>query len=411
MSADWDVAIVGAGTAGAALAYQLAARGVRVVVVEKGPLGRAGATWFNAVSRAAFTAADIPFPQPPEDAGCHASHLIAGWGPARVRVTTDVHDIDMALLGERLRSEATRFGAEFREHVRAVGWDASNGLRTSRGTIRARTYVDAGGLRGMDASAAERVGREFLCAAVQEIRAVNDLDAAHAFFARHEVPVGEGACFTSVAGGYSVVNVKLHGDQLSILSGSIPGRGYPSGRALIEEFASRERWVGMTIRSGSRAIPLAAPPDRIDNGPWLRFGDAAGMVWATHGSGIGPQLIASLVVGAALARGGSPADASAAWRRACRPALAEAAAFQRFSLEVNADLLARWMRAGLFHPELVRAGIEQRTPRLSPRVVGQLLRAMVRDPGALRSLAPGAAGMIRARWRAARGMMEPRTQP
>lgn len=403
MSTEWDVAIVGAGTAGAALAYQLAERGVRVVVIEKGSLHRAGATWFNAVSRAAFNASGIPFPQPPEDAGCCASHIIAGWGPTRVRVNTDVHDIDMALLGDRLRSEAARFGAEFRDHVSAVGWDAASGLRTSHGTVRARTYVDAGGLRGLEASAAQRVGREFLCAAVQEIRAVQDIDAARDFFARHEVPVGEGACFTSVAGGYSVVNVKLHGDQLSILSGSIPGRGYPSGRALIEQFLAREPWVGAPIRSGSRAIPLTAPPDRIDNGAWLRFGDAAGMVWATHGSGIGPQLIASRVVGEALARGGSPADASAAWRRACRPALAEAAAFQRFSLEVNADLLARWMRAGLLHPELVRAGIEQRTPRLGPRVVGQLVRAMVRDPGAIRSLAPGAAGMIRARFRAARG--------
>lgn len=402
MRDEYDVAIVGAGTAGAALAWQLARRGLRVVVAEKGALEHAGATWFNAVSRAAFDEAGIPQPQAPEDAGNHPSHLIAGWGPARVRVTTDVHDIDMALLGGRLRGEAVRAGAEFREHVRALGWSADGGLATTKGKIRARTYVDASGLRGLILEPAARAGREDLCAAVQEVRDVRDHGGARVFFERHEVPLGEGACFTSVAGGYSVVNVRVHGDTLSILTGSIPGRGNPSGRALLERFVAAEPWIGRALRSGARAIPLTGPALRIDDGPWLRFGDAAGMVWATHGSGIGPQLIASRVVAEVLERGGSAAEASAAWVRSCRPALAEAAAFQRFSLGVTAEMLARWMRSGLLHPELVRAGIEQRTPRLRPRVVAQLLRAAVSDPGGVPSLFPGAVGMVRARLGAAR---------
>lgn len=397
MSNEYDVAIVGAGTAGAALAWQCARRGLRVVVVEKGALEQAGASWFNAVSRAAFDAAGVPRPQAPEDAGNHPSHLIAGWGLASVRVTTDVHDIDMVLLGNRLRSEAASAGAEFRERVSALGWSAESGLGTTSGGIRARTYVDASGLRGLAVGGGARAGRSYLCTAVQETREVEDIAAASDFFARHGVSVGEGACFTSVAGGYSVVNVRLHGDLLSILTGSIPARGNPSGRALLEQFVAKERWVGPKVRGGGRAIPLTGPPARIDEGPWLRFGDAAGMVYVSHGSGIGPQLVASRVVAEVLSRGGTAAEASAAWARRCRPPLAEAAAFQKFSLGVTAERLGRWMRSGLLHPELVRAGIEQRAPRIGAKVAGQLLRAALADPGGVPALLPGAVGMVRAR--------------
>jgi len=404
MQGSFDTVIVGAGTAGAALAWQLAHRGQRVVVVEKGSLEQAGATWCNAVSLAAFDSAGIARPQAPEDLGNHPTNLIAGWGPNRVRVMTDVHDVDMALLGLRLRSEAARAGAVFRERVSARGWSAESGLDTTDGPLRARVYVDASGLRGLGVAAGERATRENLCAAVQETRAVLDHGAARAFFERHEVPMGEVACFTSVAGGYSIVNVRMQGEHVAILTGSIPGRGKPSGRALLDDFVRNEPWIGPALRSGGRAIPLTGPPSRIDDGAWLRFGDAAGMVWVSHGSGIGPQLIASRVIAEVLARGGDTAAASAAWARECRPGLAEAAAFQQFSVSVTPELLGRWMRSGLLHPELVRAGIEQRTPRISARVVGALLRAIVVDPRGVPALLPGAASMIRARLAASRSV-------
>lgn len=397
----FDVAIVGAGTAGAALAWQLARRKLTVVVIEKGRLERAGATWFNAVNPAAFDAAGIPRPLPPEDAGNHPTHLIAGWGLARVRVTTAVHDVDMALLGDRLRTEATRNGAVFRERETALDWSAERGLHTTGGAVHARVYVDASGLRGLRPASDSRSGRDLLCAAAQEVRHIRDRRAAREFFDRHGVPEGEVACFTSVAGGYSVVNLRLHGDDVSILTGSIPGRGNPSGLALIRQLLEEQRWIGPARRSGARAIPLAGPPERIDDGPWLRFGDAAGMVWASHGSGIGPQLIASRRIADVLAGGGSAREASDAWAQQCRPGLAEAAAFQRFSLGVNAPLLARWIRSGLMHPELIRAAIEQRPPRIDMRVAGQILRAAASDPGGVRPLMPAVIEMVRARRRAA----------
>lgn len=389
-----DVAIVGAGTAGAAVAWQLARRGMRVVAVDRRALDDTGARWSNGVSARAFDEAGLPRPTGREDRGNPAMHLFAGWGPACVRVTSDLREVDMRALTARLHGLAASAGATLRGGVAVRGWTPSTGLDTDAGPIRARWYVDASGMHGLPWLPGERVPRTRMCAAAQQTREVTDVGAARAFFDRLGVAEGDVACFTGVAGGYSIVNVRWHGREMAILTGSIPASGAASGPVLLDRFvAEQAAWVGRPLWGGARAIPLGPPAARLDHGPWLQVGDAARMVYASHGSGVGPQLAASATIGRVLATGGTPADVTAAWRAAHRGELQRAHVFQRVSETITPSLLARLIRTGLLHPALIQAGLEQRPPRVDRRLAGDLARAALRDPRAFARLVPGVVGV------------------
>jgi len=381
---DIDVAIVGAGTAGAAAAWQLARRGLRVVAVDRLPLDRTGARWSNGVSLRAYDRAGLPRPTGDEDRGGPAMHLIAGWGPTSVRVESDLREIDMRALGQRLIHLAMEAGARIAGDVEVTGWTEEEGLQTRLGPLRARWYVDASGMHGVPWLSHPRVPKAQMCTAAQQTRRLRDRGAARDWFDRFGVPEGEVACFTSVAGGYSIVNVRYHGDEMAILTGSMPADGVPAGPALLRRFVEEHSdWIGQPLWGGARAIPLALPLRDLHEGPWIRFGDAAGMVYAAHGSGIGPQLVGSQLLGRTLASGGTAADFSRRWHATEGRELRRAHAFHRFSRTIDSEDLGRLVRAGLMHPELVRSGLEQRRPRVQADVVAALARGLVRDPRAL----------------------------
>src|SRR5213080_2147320 len=144
-----DVAIVGAGTAGAAAAALCAKRGLSVVCVERKPLDEAGARWVNDVPWWTFDEAGIARPRGDEVIAQGGDfHLVAGWGPHRVVVRgCDAVVADMRLLVARLQRMATDAGAELAGDVR-VDRVESGLLMTSAGAIEARAIVDASGLSG-----------------------------------------------------------------------------------------------------------------------------------------------------------------------------------------------------------------------------------------------------------------------
>jgi glycine/D-amino acid oxidase-like deaminating enzyme len=77
-----DVAVVGAGTAGAAVAAFAAERGLSVVCIERRALADAGARWVNGVAGWMFDEAGLARPSGDElIAEGGAFHLIAGFGP------------------------------------------------------------------------------------------------------------------------------------------------------------------------------------------------------------------------------------------------------------------------------------------------------------------------------------------
>ena len=109
----FDVAIVGAGSAGAATARQLARRGLRVFVGDKRPRQDAGARWVNAVPDWMFARADVAAPEGAERRSHGERYVLASaTGTTRVEVPRcPTTFLDMRLLIARLQDDAIAAGA------------------------------------------------------------------------------------------------------------------------------------------------------------------------------------------------------------------------------------------------------------------------------------------------------------
>lgn len=375
-----DVVILGAGTAGAAAAAACAKAGMRVTVLEAGSLDDAGAHWFNGVPAWAFDEADVAKPTGPEKAAQGVPfHLVAGWGPHRVVVRNhDLIEVDMALLGARLRRTARDHGARL-----------EGGQRVDASVLDSFDcpVVDATGLAGLNLLALPAVPREDICAAAQGTWRVTDEQAARRWFGDHAVAEGETLCFTGIAGGYSIVNVRLEGDKLSLLTGSIPALGHPSGPQLARRFAEEQPWLGETLRFGARAVPLAAPADAVGRGRIAAIGDSARQVFGSHGSGIAQQLLSAKILADALVAGEGPEGYNRRWRKRWGGLLAGADAFRRFSCTLTLEELTTLNSAGILPEDMARQTLTQRPPRPQPGLL-QAARGLARHPRLARRMLP-----------------------
>ncbi|UJR81372.1 NAD(P)/FAD-dependent oxidoreductase [Sandaracinus amylolyticus] len=424
-----ELLVVGAGTAGAAVASLGARAGLRTLLVDRGPLERAGAQWINAVPRWCFDEARIAQPRGAELVGDEVPyHFRAGEGHVVVR-DHGVLELDMSLLVARLHQDARDAGAMLEGEVRALGLEGGvegGALRTDRGVVRADVIVDASGLAG-----ARLLGeppgltRHDLCSAAQEIREVRDRGEAEALFARHRVPIGEVLSFVGSAGGYSVLNLRLERDHVSMLTGSIPAEGHLSGRAMIERFAAEHPWIGAPLRAGARAIPLGRPALPLAQGRVARIGDAALMVFSAHGSGIGAGLVAARVLVDAITRGGGLAEYETRWTRERGGVLAAYDLFRRYSQRMTPDELERLVAGGLLDAAMMRPAMTQLPPSLGTRallakapralreraLVSRLARVAARMEAirALHPLYPSRPGAARAAWSRALSRMVARS--
>lgn len=376
-----DVIVIGAGTAGAAAAASCARQGLRTLCLERGALDEAGARWVNGVPAWSFDVAGFAAPEGAELLGAGGPfHLVAGYGPRRIIIEDHgVLEVDMRALVRRLQRAAREAGAELREGVRVTGWNG-RALETDAGPLPARFVIDASGLTGARLLDPPRVAPKDLCAAAQQVHRIDDAAAARAFFAAHDTPMGQVLCFTAVAGGYSILNLRADGDHVSFLTGSIPALGYPSGKAILEEFVREHPWVGERLYGGSRAIPLRRPFDRLAAGPIAAIGDAGSQVFPAHGSGIGAGMVAARMLADTLAHGGTPEEWAVAWQRRFGGLYAAYDLFRRFSSTLSIADLDRLMASGLMDPAMARAGMAQELPRLDLRAAARKALALPRAP-------------------------------
>jgi flavin-dependent dehydrogenase len=390
-----DVAVVGGGTAGSAVALQCARRGLRVAVLESGPLQESGARWVNGIAAWCFDEAQIERPVGAELHGESVTfHLIAGWdGPSVPARGMSLLDVDMRMLVARLQKLAQDAGATFHGGTRVLGRE-DRVLRTNGQDVEADWIVDASGLRGARLLDRPAPNRQDLCVAAQEVRGVRDLQAARGFFRSRGIPPGEVACFTGVAGGYSIVNVRVEGEHLSILTGSIPALGHPSGKVLLERFAREHDWVGATWFGGSRALPLRAPYLRLAQGRVALIGDAACQVYATHGSGIGAGLVAARMLAESLAEGRGVWDYCVRWQRRWGGLFAGAERFARHSRGLDSQQLGRLIAAGVMGGEMIADGLDQRSPRVHLRSLPRTLWGALKERHLVRGLAPVIVQMV-----------------
>ena len=388
MSNRADVIVVGAGSSGAAVSAFLAERGLRVICLERRRLDRAGACWINGVPRAAFAEAGVALPGPEESDGRPwPVHLVTPSGRVAVPVH-DVLEIDMRKLVARLQARALAAGASLRDEVTVHGRDDDR-VTTSAGTMHARWIIDASGMAGARLLAQPVVERHHLCAAAQEVREVTDPKAAVAFFADHGVVPGEVLNLLGVAGGYSVLNLRLHHDgaTMGILTGSIPSLGFPSGKVMLGQFVASQPWIGPRVFGGSGAIPLRRAHDRLADERVALLGDAGCQVFPAHGSGVGAGLVAARLLADTLAGGGSLRDYEVAWQRRHGGLFAFFDGFRRWSQGVDGGTIGRMMGLGLLDQSSLRAGIDQTLPRPTLRELATKARALLGEPALAGSLA------------------------
>jgi hypothetical protein len=275
----------------------------------------------------------------------------------------------------------------FHDKTSVLGRDG-DALATTTGSLTARWFVDASGLAGARLLDQPRVARNDLCAAAQEVREITDLSAAEAFFDTHGVARGEVLGMVGVAGGYSVLNVRLrHDGLLGILTGSIPSLGFPSGRSMIDAFAAQHAWVGERVFGGSGAISLRRPHDRLASDRVALLGDAGCQVFPAHGSGVGAGLVAARLLADTLATGATLRDYEVAWQRRHGGVFAFFDVFRRWNQHVDGATLGRVMGLGLIDADTLRAGIDQTLPRPTLRSVAAKARALVGDPALARNIA------------------------
>jgi flavin-dependent dehydrogenase len=399
-----DLCVVGAGTAGAALSFHAASRGLRVLCLDRRPLDGAGARWVNGVGRTDFAAAGIDVPTGPElRGGDSAFHLTAGWGPERLTLRDHgVLEVDMRHLVARLQTLASEAGAHVCGEVRVEGVEG-HVVRTSAGSVEADVVADASGLGGAKLLPSVPVPSTDICAAAQAVHEVADPAGARAFLDAHGVGEDETLCFSGVAGGYSIVNVRVAHGEVGLLTGSIPADGHRSGRRLIADFLAEQPWIGAEVFGGHRAIPLGQPQPVLTRGRIVRLGDSAGQVFAAHGSGIAAGMVAARMLAEALADGEGPNDYAVRWMRTHGGVFAAYDCFRRFSQRISLEELRVLFQSGLIDEASAAAGLAQTLPRFDPGLLVRMPGGLARAGGRLaRSLAStaGRMGALMALYRA-----------
>lgn len=282
MTARFDVVILGAGSAGAALAGMLAGAGREVALVEARRFDVGGARWVNDVPPWMFDRAGVGRPEPPERSSDPMPVTILGGAPsARLAVgLRPMWGVDMRRLTERLRAEARSAGAEPFEAAAldaveerggrllaitlrarrlsgaelAQGQPAEEAVRPH--TLRAQLFVDATGTRQsllrrsstLAADCPAPAGAD-VCTAHQQVREISDRDGARAFLDKHGVAPGQVLTFLGLRGGYSTLGVIVDADleHVEVLTGVGGGTSHGRASQLHRELVGRERWIGRVI--------------------------------------------------------------------------------------------------------------------------------------------------------------------
>lgn len=422
-----DAVVVGAGSAGAAVAWQLARRGLRVAAIDRRPLERCGARWVNGIPIWTFDEADVPRPEPPELRGEGGTFLLLGKeerGTLRLPGAPPAA-VDMRKLVSRLHGACRSEGVELWGGVRIRDLD----LRGERpaglvcGVVRggggredlrleADLFVDASGMRGalrervpVLAGHCPRVPLEHSIVAVHQVCDVDDLAGLEAFLAHLGARPGDSISWVGVGAGLSTVAVRTD-EQLSeveLLAGVGGTDGVTTAPRLMAEFVGRESWVGARRFGGSGTIPVRRPYDRLGAEGIALVGNAACQVFPAHGSGVGMGLVAGRLLAQAVTTYGDPGAAAATWdyqarfQRKFGSMLASYDVFRRLSNRISGADVDAMLAAGLIESDGSRAAIDQRMTRLRPAMIGRTVLGSLRAPRLAARMAPALARMQRVR--------------
>lgn len=408
-----DAVVVGAGTAGANAAYQLACQGRTVILVERRPAGQGGAHWNNGVLDWQFKRAGLAEPSGPERfANPVRSHLFGPDGtPAVTLDPSPTVSADMGRLGRRLRSLAVTAGVELihglsglavrSEAGRVRGLDlelfvpGDRDLPRIRRRIDAALVVDASGRGG----AVRRQSAELspwcppvrgpeLCSAGDLHLRIGDRDAARRFLDHYGAAPGDNISLVGSNGGYSTVGVTVMPDeeQVGLLVGCLADGRHGTAPQMVSAVRRAQPWIGEMVRGGFGVIPLRRPYSRLTAPGVALVGDAAGQVVPAHGSGIGMGLIAGRLLAEALEGSDDPGAESVLWRyqaafqREFGGLMVAFDAFRRMSTELGTVGVRDMVRARLLTEAMAYAGLNQTWAYPDPKALPALTARLLARP-------------------------------
>ncbi len=384
----FDVAIVGAGPAGAAAARLAAARGARVVLLEKQRLPRYKTCGGGVVARAARWA-DLPSGSLPRRALRTAElHLHdADLHFSVRREDTLLWTIMRADLDAALCDAAAQAGAEIRDECNVLALDDARGivrLSTTHGALHADFVVGADGANGRVARIAgwEPSG-EAIPALEAELPVTRDTLERFASAARFD--------FGTIPGGYAWVFPKQEHLSVGVLS---TRRGAGGLRAVLNDYAARLDLP--QPRSG--ATHGARIPWRVRRpcarGRVFLCGDTAGLVDPVTCEGISYALRSGgLCADALVESAGDAGRAGALYRaRLAREILPELRAARALARVLYGPVALRNLLFRRLGPSLCEAMVDvitgEQTYRslvASPKSYARLLRRVVRPRHAARA--------------------------
>ncbi|MBI5431607.1 MAG: geranylgeranyl reductase family protein [Planctomycetes bacterium] len=302
-SIDFDVAIVGAGPAGATAAWDLARNGRRVVLFEKQRLPRYKTCGGGVVVRARGWLPpldDAVF----ESTNARASlHLLRGDGRELDFEPREPIPVSLAMratLDHALVETAVRAGATVRDGVEVRECVDSDGvlLATSRGAVRARVLLVADGATG---STARRAGWTEAHSGVAALEWELETDAATQTRWRDRARFD----FGDVDRGYAWVFGKRERLSVGILT---TVRGHAALARELERYLARLAIVPTAVQRHGYVIPLAPRPEGVARGPVLLLGDAAGLADPITAEGISHAAHSARLAARALAESGDRVD-------------------------------------------------------------------------------------------------------
>lgn len=402
-----DVVVVGAGTAGANAAWQLARRGRSVLLVERRPLQDAGADWSNGIAAWQFDLAGVPMPTGDERSGDGSTGTVhlrtPDDTPAVVIEDNPLTGVDMGRFTDRLHSDAIAAGVEIVDDVgstqtvvrdgRVVAIEAGDGDRRLR--AEAALFVDASGWRGVLRQRSEvlrpwcpPVRPDERCSASDALFTVTDPDAARRRYDEWGAVPGDAVNVLGAAGGFSTRSITLSPDarEVRVLVGCLADGRYPMAPRMLASVRAENPWIGDPIHVGTGVIPLRRPFSRFTAPGLALVGDAASQVFPAHGSGVGVGLIGGSTLAEAVDGASDPGAESTIWRyqvefqRRMGADLTFYDGFRRHTSRMGTEGVRALLRAGLMSAGLARDGLAQRRGTPSPGDVVELARGLARAP-------------------------------
>lgn len=413
----YDVVVVGAGTAGANAALQLARRGRSVLLVERRAAHLGGAQWHNGVLDRQFRSAGVPPPAGRARSSDGAVARLVGPDGARgAVVTAPTVRADMAALGAHLRRAALDAGVELVDHavVRDVGHRGQRlaaltlQVQPPGGTprtvkVEADLAVDASGRGGALRRRSPVLARWCppprsgeLCAAADLRLRVADPEGAKRFLERHGANAGDHVNRVGVHGGWSTRSITVSEDleEVSLLVGCVADGRHGTIPGMLAAALDEEPWIGEQISAGRGLIPLRRPYARLTAPGLALVGDAACQVFPAHASGIGTSLIAGRMLVDAAADAADCGAEDVVWRYQHRfqerfgGHFAALDAFRRMSTELGTEGVARMVRAGMVDAASTKQMLDQRWAQPALSTLPANLWALATNPKLAKVMVP-----------------------